>query len=141
MGVKGCCRREDSPLELANDQPTFTEALSVERRNLQERYSEKLYEGKNILKNQTECTNKTKASNTLKTMVSDLEDNFYMITLYCNLEKIEMRLRKEEYNNFFLVKNRFLEFYSRAVTSFDFYLLVEEFKKFMVYLDTQKCRK
>ena len=58
MGSKNCCRKEQTPLEIANDQIAFTEALSKEKLSLQEYYQEKQSQGKNDLVYQRKMSNK-----------------------------------------------------------------------------------
>ena len=71
----------------------------------------------------------------MKALVSDLEDNFYKITFFCNLEKIEKRFKKESFKEFPIIKRKFLDYYYSSQKNCDYYLQLEEYKKLNAILD------
>ena len=78
-----------------------------------------------------------KGSSKIKSLVCDLEDNFYLISVYCNYEKIEERLKTETFENYELVKKKFVQFYYVSKFNSDYDLLIIENKKFNEFLNEQ----
>ena len=138
MGARECCRKEDSPMELATNQASFLDAISKERMTMQETWNESHKNGRGVLRSQDSIKYTSEARDKLKTMVSDLEDNFYMISLYCNLEKIENRIRREKFKEFPALKKKFLDFYQNSRANPDFHQMVDGYYKLNLFLDEIK---
>ena len=137
MGQTYCCKKNLNLLETAIDEKDLIEAIRLEKVAINDRLNDKHREGRYILKNQSFREKIRENTSKLKGIVSELEDNFYLITLYSNLEKYEESLKDKKFKNFLGVKKRFLQFYDIVCNDYNYNTLQEEFRKLMTFMDNE----
>jgi hypothetical protein len=138
MGLIVCCKKENNIFERAKDQSSLYEEISTEIENLNELLKEKRKENNFILRTQDIQTYNPSMTNSMKGVIRNIEDHFYLSSLIIFLEEIETRFRTQNFKHFHEVKSKFIEVYKLVNKDSDCNSLFEEMKKFNHYLDLQR---
>ena len=123
-----CCRlySKYSSMNSAENESDLSDAIREEKITLHENLTHNMQEGKLNLQKQEFRKKSKDVISKLETMVCELDDNFYSITLCRKLHAFEERFQKEKFKEFLFVKKLFIDYYIEVTENLDYYNLMSK---------------
>lgn len=129
-----CIVREEDPYDLVKDEIDLSDYIKKRRFYLSNEIKDGSRKHMESI-NETSKPSDYKAIPKLKGIISKLDGHFCRIVFDEVLEKLEKRFRKEKYNDFLLVKAKFIDFFSRNQRNDSYSNLMLESEEFNEFLN------